>query len=392
MEHAYPTRTRARLPLAFSLATPLAFVVLGAFGGSSLIGCSSDGGVIATGEDGEGPNGDGTAGGGSKLGNGPVQADGGQVQDDRCFGIACTGGLVCSRGNCVPDSTDNDGDGVTVVNDCDDDDPTVYPGAIEVCNGKDDNCDGRVDEGFDKDGDGYFTCERDGKVADCNDNDPSVNDPSKPGRPAANDRFSPLNPKWRFVGGASTTNFASSGSWTRLTLNEPNRAGAVYWNGEYEFDRFELSATVSTKFPSSGSEGIAFVWVPGMDLAKVGTVKGYGFVGLGGYAVVLDTLSEAGEPEGPYVALIDETGTRFASAKTTVDLRDGQDHTLRITFNNGAVTVRLDATRPLANVAIPFYAKFKGHWGFTAASGAASQGHYVTNVSMTFPNGQSCVP
>ncbi len=32
--------------------------------------------------------------------------------------------------------------------DCDDENPAVYPGAAEVCNGIDDNCNGQVDEGF----------------------------------------------------------------------------------------------------------------------------------------------------------------------------------------------------------------------------------------------------
>ncbi|MBM4381246.1 MAG: putative metal-binding motif-containing protein, partial [Deltaproteobacteria bacterium] len=46
--------------------------------------------------------------------------------------------------------------------DCADADPAIHPGAPEVCNGADDNCNGQMDEGLeerpyyrDQDGDGY---------------------------------------------------------------------------------------------------------------------------------------------------------------------------------------------------------------------------------------------
>ncbi len=43
---------------------------------------------------------------------------------------------------------DVDMDGFSPPEDCDDDDPLVNPGATEVCNGKDDDCDKLIDEGL----------------------------------------------------------------------------------------------------------------------------------------------------------------------------------------------------------------------------------------------------
>ena len=56
---------------------------------------------------------------------------------------------------------DEDLDGALAWEDCNDGDPDVYPGATEVCDGVDQDCDGEVDEGTtttlypDSDGDGY---------------------------------------------------------------------------------------------------------------------------------------------------------------------------------------------------------------------------------------------
>ena len=64
---------------------------------------------------------------------------------------------------------DFDGDGYPQGVDCDDLDPAVNSGAIEVCDGADNDCDGSIDEGLDLDGDGITPC-----AGDCNDGDASI--------------------------------------------------------------------------------------------------------------------------------------------------------------------------------------------------------------------------
>ncbi|MCB9743499.1 MAG: putative metal-binding motif-containing protein [Alphaproteobacteria bacterium] len=87
---------------------------------------------------------------------------------------------------------DADGDGVPASEDCDDDNAGVYPGAVELCDGWDNNCDGAVDEGVtitayaDVDGDGYGDEEtatevcaleagQVGQGGDCDDSDAAYN-------------------------------------------------------------------------------------------------------------------------------------------------------------------------------------------------------------------------
>jgi hypothetical protein len=84
--------------------------------------------------------------------------------DNDCDGDADSADVV----DC-PD-IDGDGDGWTPgEGDCDDTDPNVYPGAPRICDGKDSNCDGRLDvaNDFDDDNDGVAKC-----AGDCDDNDP----------------------------------------------------------------------------------------------------------------------------------------------------------------------------------------------------------------------------
>jgi len=78
---------------------------------------------------------------------------------------------------------DLDGDGFGVVNgDCDDQNPAIHPMAVEDCyDGVDNNCNGMIDDAeTDQDGDGYGPCD---EFKDCNDNNiligpASIEDPT----------------------------------------------------------------------------------------------------------------------------------------------------------------------------------------------------------------------
>ena len=81
----------------------------------------------------------------------------------------CDGADSDCDGTLPPDESDVDGDGFRPCSDdCDDADATVYPGAVELCDGLDNDCDGEADEGTDVDDDGDGITECDG---DCDDTD-----------------------------------------------------------------------------------------------------------------------------------------------------------------------------------------------------------------------------
>ncbi len=89
-----------------------------------------------------------------------------------------------AAGGGTPAAIDSDGDGFEESVDCDDSNGAVNPGATEVCDLVDNNCNSATDEGFDADNDGVSTCGPDGVPGtsddDCNDT-PGVGSGINPG-------------------------------------------------------------------------------------------------------------------------------------------------------------------------------------------------------------------
>lgn len=52
----------------------------------------------------------------------------------------------CAADSTDPSCQDADGDGVVATLDCDDKNAKIYPGAVELCDGVDNNCNGQLDE------------------------------------------------------------------------------------------------------------------------------------------------------------------------------------------------------------------------------------------------------
>ncbi len=168
---------------------------------------------------------------------------------------------------------DADGDGFAEDVDCDDDDPATYPGADELCDGVDNDCNGLVDDDpGDADGDGYDDCV----------------DPTPAGFDGATGREAPLSMQLHLHGSLSefdgtmachTEQAEAYGVDVLWWTDHDNMIQMIQCTGGYDFDAGTMTdemEIVGTSFVH-GVDPVEVTLSPGLSEIAEGGPSGAGY-------------------------------------------------------------------------------------------------------------------
>ena len=288
----------------------------------------------------------------------------------------------CSTSN----SADRDGDGTPNFDDCQPDDPTSYPGAPEICDGVDNDCDTRIDNGLnstfyaDTDGDGFgdpdtpvLACEQPlGAVLvadDCDDGRADVHPGAVElcdGRDNDCDELvDEARAAYDFQGIDATAGLALTGEagitrdtentgndYLRIAPSSINKQGGVWWQTRVPASLFRVrfrARMASVGF--TDGEGMALVVVKDDVETAVGRAgRDLGIYGadVAGYTLELDPYRN--DPDDTtraayHVAVHEvQSGLRLTESETPPYFPDGRWHTWEVTFRGPLLTVTYDDT------------------------------------------------
>ena len=171
--------------------------------------------------------------------------------------------------------------------------------------------------------------------------------------------------------------------YARLTTTAGYQRGSIFLNTPYDATAFDASFDFYIG-NGSGADGLTFAWVHSPGLGSAG---GYlGFEGLSGYMVEFDTYDNGGwEPSGfgeNHIA-VSNTVTSYLAANTITvpEMENTGWHHVDIAFDNGHIEVYMDSAK-YVDATIAGYTGFDAYFGFTAATGGATNYHQIDNFTL----------
>ena len=189
------------------------------------------------------------------------------------------------------------------------------------------------------------------------------------------DDFSSFNPSDYYTSGNGYYN-ALGGNYVLTQPNLDQHAKLYYatptliavWRAEFNF---RIGG-------GTGADGMTFAFVP--DYTYPDTHGGsLDFHNTSGYAIEFDTYyNPEFDPNEHHIAVLYNDFTNHLIT-ANVNVEDNQWHSCTIDFNMGHVTVTIDNVQRLDYVILN-YTPFTGYFGFTAATGGATNWHVIDNV------------
>ena len=190
---------------------------------------------------------------------------------------------------------------------------------------------------------------------------------------------------WNFEGSAS---YDAANGWVVVTPNAIDQSGTAFQTASTVMAD---NVSIAFSFYASGGTGADGLSVTALDTTRmtgfVGSAGGgLGYQGLPGWSVEIDTWfnAELADPTAEdHVSLHFDGASADVRAWAAVpDVEDGQWHTLDVTVVAPRVQVALDGVLYLDQDVPGTYA-FPAYIGFTAATGQATNAHWVDALTVT---------
>ncbi|MFA6232934.1 MAG: hypothetical protein WC824_01930 [Bacteroidota bacterium] len=202
--------------------------------------------------------------------------------------------------------------------------------------------------------------------------------------------FSPA-PLTPYILGSDTRIDAAQG-FAILTPEEVARTGRLILPSLLSVDYFDVSFRAwfgrEVTANGSGADGIVFLFAPISTYPETGG-GALNFDGCFGYGIEFDTYqnSDRFDRSPEHVAVIKDRSDNHLLSEVLFPgtLEDERWHVLRIRFRAGIVEVFIDGTSRLSTAITDFF-PFEGFFGFSSATGFATNEHRIDDISLSLPS------